>query len=360
MDLDISDSEECFEVREAGGGKGLGCFATRDIKPGETVLVSYTSIIDYDSNSWNVKVDSLIALYERLHFADKREWAALSSYYEPGRAEKYKSRLARRRPDGRLLTEQEQEEFLHLFLAFDNNAFETDAAIRAASVVYPEASRFNHSCDPNVDYECNIYPDRWVGRANRQIAVGEELTIGYITGHRPREERQETTRMGWGFDCMCTKCAGGLDTYTASLEQARDIANGLDGSMARPTAYGDDIESMAKQLYTRVNLLREIVPAANPVDRKWRARELAMALWTASIFHRNWCDYWMDDSDNGGNNREEALEHSKLDFQYSAEAVTVARDAWSRNHEMYKCIQREAKIGKDAWDNFMAQQGSGA
>lgn len=76
---------------------------------------------------------------------------------------------------------------------------------------------------------------------------------------------------------MCPKCSGGLDTYTASLEQARDIANGVDGSVAKPIAYGDDIESMANQLHTRVNLLRDIVPAANPEDKKWRARELAMA-----------------------------------------------------------------------------------
>lgn len=144
MEVDISDSEECFEVREAEG-KGLGCFATRDIKPGETVLVSYTSIIDYDSNSWDVKIDSLIDLYESLHISDKREWADLHGYYEPGLVEIYKSRLARQRPNGRILTEEEQEEFLHLFLAFDNNAFETEAAIREASVVYPEASRFNHS-----------------------------------------------------------------------------------------------------------------------------------------------------------------------------------------------------------------------
>ncbi|KAH8160327.1 hypothetical protein CIB48_g7925 [Xylaria polymorpha] len=379
MEVDISDSEECFEVREAEG-KGLGCFATRDIKPGETVLVSYTSIIDYDSNSWDVKIDSLIDLYESLHISDKREWADLHGYYEPGLVEIYKSRLARQRPNGRILTEEEQEEFLHLFLAFDNNAFETEAAIREASVVYPEASRFNHSVSNpqsrlflaaarsvhirsrilagKVVYECNTYPDRWVGRANRHIATGEELTIGYMAGHSPRRERQASTMTGWGFVCMCPKCSGGLDTYTASLEQARDIANGVDGSVAKPIAYGDDIESMANQLHTRVNLLRDIVPAANPEDKKWRARELAMALWEASIFHRRWRDYWIDDSDYGGNNREEGLEHSKLDFQYADESVEVAKEAWSRNHEMYQCLKREAKKGKDVWDSFMAEEGN--
>ncbi len=30
---DLSATDELFEVREAGEGRGLGCFATRDIKP---------------------------------------------------------------------------------------------------------------------------------------------------------------------------------------------------------------------------------------------------------------------------------------------------------------------------------------
>ncbi|KAI0474573.1 hypothetical protein F4859DRAFT_514428 [Xylaria cf. heliscus] len=350
MEADISPPDECFEVREAGDGKGLGCFATRDIKPGETVLVVWTSIIHYDTRNWTTKVNSIIGLYESLDISDKREWGALHAYYNEGIAEGYKIILASERPDGTYLTADQQEEYLHLLLAFDNNCFGTDAAILEASVMFPEASRFNHSCDPNLSYECNTYPDRWIARANRDIATGEELTITYIASHSLSEERQADTSRGWGFNCACPKCSGGPDDYTASLERARDIVNGLDGSRARPTAYGDDIGTMAKALLDRVTLLRDIVSQTNASDEnKWRSREFAMALWDASTFHRRWCSYWMDE----GNNKDEGLEHSKLEFQYAQEAMEVAKNAWSRTHEIYNCLRKDAKKSKQAWDDYM-------
>ncbi|KAI0452834.1 hypothetical protein F5B21DRAFT_320070 [Xylaria acuta] len=357
MASDISNSDDPFEVRDAGDGKGLGCFATRDINPGETVLVAYTSITYYDSNSWNVRIDSLIDLYERLDISDKRAWAALHGWYNEGVAEVYQKRLARQRPDGTYLTQDQQEEYLHLFLAFDSNCFDTDAAIRDASVIYIEASRFNHSCDPNVVYECNTYADRWVGRASRHIATGEELTIAYIPGHGWKEERRRNLERGWGFACACPKCTEGPDTYTASLERARDIVNGLDGSRARPVAYEDDIAGMAGEMNTRVKLLREIVElTANPEEKKWRSRELAIALWDGSIFHRQWRDYWLDDE--GGDNKKEAEQHSKMDYLYCRDAVNIAKNAWSRTHEMYKCLQKEAEKGEKAW-NQLRNQGNG-
>ncbi|KAI8947216.1 hypothetical protein F4801DRAFT_582629 [Xylaria longipes] len=355
MASDISNSDDPFEVREAGDGKGLGCFATRDIKPGETILVTYTSMTYYDSRSWTVKVNSLIDLYESLDASDKREWSALHGYYNEATARSYMRRLAMQRPDGTYLTQDQQDEYLSLLHVFDSNCFGTEAAIVEASVMFTEASRFNHSCDPNVTYECNTYPDRWVGRANRHIAAGEELTISYISCYSLREERQWETATNWGFTCACTKCTGGLDTYTASLERARDIANGLDGSRARPEIYGDNIEKMTNELHTRVDLLRDIVKqAANPEERKWRSRELAMALWEASMFHRRWRDNRADEgNDNGGN--EEEKEHSRMDVQYASESVEVAKDAWSHTHEMYKCLQKEAKKGKAAWDDYMKE-----
>ncbi|KAI1752117.1 hypothetical protein F4782DRAFT_547079 [Xylaria castorea] len=356
-DSDISNSDNPFEVRDAGGGKGLGCFATRDIRPGETILVAYTSITYYDSRSWIVKVNSLINLYDSLDISDKREWAALHGYYDEGVAEGYRTCLARARPDGTYLTQDQQDNYLDLFLAFDSNCFGTEAAIREASVMFTEASRFNHSCDPNVVYECDTYPDRWVGRVNRHIVKGEELTISYISCHSLREERQRDTMTGWGFACACTKCTGGLDNYTASLEQARDIVNGLDGNRATPN-YQDNPSAMAEQMHTRVNSLRDIVKeAANPEERKWRSRELAMALWEASVFHRRWRDYWMDTSSEGGGKKDEGMEHSKMDFMYAAESVKVAKDAWSSTHEMYKCLQREAKKAKKAWDHYANEGG---
>lgn len=68
--------------------------------------------------------------------------------------------------------------------------------------------------------------ERWIGRASRNIRSGEELFIGYLNCHNPTPIRQRETQY-WGFSCACLKCENGLDYYTDSLEEERDLANGI-------------------------------------------------------------------------------------------------------------------------------------
>ena len=72
---------------------------------------------------------------------------------------------------------------------------------------WPSASYFNHSCGPNVE---KVREGReWVFRAGRDIAAGEELNITYLSGEErrnSREERMQTLKRNWGFDCGCHRC----------------------------------------------------------------------------------------------------------------------------------------------------------
>ncbi|KAI1761086.1 SET domain-containing protein [Hypoxylon sp. FL1150] len=68
---------------------------------------------------------------------------------------------------------------------------------------YPEISRFNHDCRPNVHYRINNMTHTTV--AARDIAPGEELTISYIELLLSREERRSRLRR-WGFECACSHC----------------------------------------------------------------------------------------------------------------------------------------------------------
>jgi hypothetical protein len=73
--------------------------------------------------------------------------------------------------------------------------------------VWPEASYWNHSCEPNIQ-------KRRVGRAwefwlRRDVKQGDELSITYLGGDEDvldvieRRKRLMTT---WGFTCMCRRC----------------------------------------------------------------------------------------------------------------------------------------------------------
>lgn len=75
--------------------------------------------------------------------------------------------------------------------------------------VWPSASYFNHSCEPNV---LKRRAGRtWLFVAGRPILAGEELHISYLGA--PGEEKTLTTKerrsrleKTWGFECICERC----------------------------------------------------------------------------------------------------------------------------------------------------------
>jgi hypothetical protein len=77
------------------------------------------------------------------------------------------------------------------------------------SVMYPSASYFNHSCDPNM---IKIRQGRTVlFVSSRDISAEEELCISYGHTERKVEERRKCLRDWWGFTCNCPRCTQELD-----------------------------------------------------------------------------------------------------------------------------------------------------
>jgi hypothetical protein len=73
--------------------------------------------------------------------------------------------------------------------------------------VWPEASIFNHSCEPNVLKERS--GRLWVFRASRDVMKGEELCITYLGGDERDfdvQGRRKRLHDEWGFICQCRKC----------------------------------------------------------------------------------------------------------------------------------------------------------
>jgi len=72
------------------------------------------------------------------------------------------------------------------------------------SAMYPSASYFNHSCEPNLIKLRQGRTVRFV--ACRDIQCDEELCISYGQGDSRVDVRNQELRKWWGFDCDCTRC----------------------------------------------------------------------------------------------------------------------------------------------------------
>jgi len=72
------------------------------------------------------------------------------------------------------------------------------------SAMYPSASYFNHSCDPNITKVRRGRSVLFV--TSKEISKGQELCISYGHTERQVEERQQVLRDWWGFNCNCPRC----------------------------------------------------------------------------------------------------------------------------------------------------------
>ncbi|EHK98295.1 putative N-lysine methyltransferase SMYD2 [Glarea lozoyensis 74030] len=85
--------------------------------------------------------------------------------------------------------------------------------------LYPETALMNHDCRPNAMYYHNISTLVHSAHASRTINIGEEITITYLNLLQSNNERQETLKMIWGFDCDCKLCSA------SELSKARSDLN---------------------------------------------------------------------------------------------------------------------------------------
>lgn len=79
-----------------------------------------------------------------------------------------------------------------------------------ATGVFEIASRFNHSCTPNVDKNWNEDLKKTQFMVIRDVKQGEELSVSYLPDdwEFDRVERLAKLKLGWGFDCDCLLCDG--------------------------------------------------------------------------------------------------------------------------------------------------------
>ena len=76
--------------------------------------------------------------------------------------------------------------------------------------IFPNLSRFNHSCVPSAEFRWNEKLYRQEIRAIREISPGEEITLCYFTLEvmgQSKKDRQEYLESHYGFICACQACS---------------------------------------------------------------------------------------------------------------------------------------------------------
>ncbi|CAJ1339077.1 unnamed protein product [Effrenium voratum] len=179
----MAASGPAFEVRDLGE-KGMGVVAARDIRKGERLLEEQPLLVVSrcrDTRELDAWEEEILAEVAKKPAAQQDAFWGLADCHTP----EAKTAVGICRTNG-LPVETAEGEMVG---------------------IYATVSRFNHSCNNNVN---NSYQDDKNGEvlhAIRDIPQGEELCITYIDLFLTRQERQDTLQRVFGFRCTCPTCS---------------------------------------------------------------------------------------------------------------------------------------------------------
>ena len=206
-----------FEVRFSPG-KGFGNFATRPITAGSVVLMEKPAWIVEGELTMSTVMDT----FEPLDRNVKDKIAKLYSRDTPERVEYCQNALR-----SGFFSADQVYYYTHIHGVISANCFDIPTITEGEESkmgVCIQASRFNHSCDPNLSYSLDWKPGWWIARAKRDIATDEELFINYLSIVTPGPQRRTILKEEWGFDCSCPPCT----TAQATADnQSRDAVGDI-------------------------------------------------------------------------------------------------------------------------------------
>lgn len=181
-----------YEMRELPG-KGMGLLATAHIRRGELIMANTASLM----------ID-----YRTFNELTKPQYKALQAHAVDNLPAAHRALVLN-------LSTHTSSALPHIELvdriaatnSFDIDPDETDTdQHHSFFVLFPSIARMNHDCRPNGEYVFDHATLSQAVHASRDIAPGEELTLGYINPLMPRAERLAKLKRNWGFDCGCASC----------------------------------------------------------------------------------------------------------------------------------------------------------
>lgn len=191
-----------FEVR-AVEGKGVGCFALHDFKPGDRLLAELPLCVWSTVLGRPTELNRIVA---RLSDAERADFFALSN-------------------GGNALSPHG----IWLANAYPNSGRDDHVEGRQAAV-FRLTCRFNHACAPNAHVSWNDALGMQTIHAQFNILAGQEITVAYLGGEgAPRAGRRAALLTKFGFACGCELCElTGAPLRTSDERQAAVASLGAD------------------------------------------------------------------------------------------------------------------------------------
>lgn len=189
-------------------GRGMGVVATRRIPAGSIIIKEEAILTVPDPLTKGVSLDfitNIVDGYTKLPAAMRQRVLDLYAYTRPVQENHIRDFLNTASSDCKL-TDAQVNFVIRLHSIFATNSFEKTTPLHGS--LYLRASRFNHSCLPNCDYDHTSKDNLTIITvcSSRDIHPDEEITVPCISIYKSRDQRRDLTKLVWGFLCNCPAC----------------------------------------------------------------------------------------------------------------------------------------------------------
>lgn len=123
--------------------------------------------------------------------------------------------------------------FLNGFLLNDseNNGIQPERTL-----LFLNASRFNHDCWPNCCFEIDLETNEMTIRTISAVEEGTELCISYTDLYQPTNQRQTHLQQSHFFKCTCLRCS--LPDFRANDQSMLELSKQITDKQQQSTISG--------------------------------------------------------------------------------------------------------------------------
>jgi hypothetical protein len=241
-------------------GKGYGCFAIKEIKRGTRILADDPLLIIPKAMYYERHVKEAFsklspdeqALYFTLHSAHGQDPSNWPKAIHPNLDDEERSRITEQH---KARTAKEPS----LLSIFQTNCMEMEGG----GAVFPNAARFNHSCNPNACFSWNPATRKETIHAMRDIKKDEEITLSYCEISHDKATRARELKH-YGFVCNCQACSsdeGDPESFAANSAARRfrmmELEEAFQFTRGPNLGKGLDQAGFVEQLLEYIKLLKE-------------------------------------------------------------------------------------------------------